>query len=438
MGPYVGPLQIVEISFEVWGILFSLLALLCVEYDYKANHKEVVPFVYLLGTNCFVLIGDSMAIFFRGAEGTFGRVMVYASNYIAFAGSILLGYFGFIYLRELLKRCGAEISDVYLNIMRAVVLFQLILLTISQFTGWLYYVDEDNLYVRGKFAILNNTYLVFLIVIWCILLIKYGKLLPRKYLICILIYMIAPEVAGIVQTFFYGLSIIQIVTTMSIMVIFIVQAWNRTDFYMMEAKKAAEERESMHEWKMRTLRAQIQPHFIFNCLSTIHYLCEADPHMAAEATQRFSTFLRATVDGFDKEQCVSLTEEMYLVNNYLYLEKLRYGDRIHIEKRMEVNDMELPSFTIQTLVENAVKHGIAPKFGGGTIWINTYEEEDNYVIEIKDDGIGFDPTEIQNDGKNHVGLKNARERVEHLCGGKLEFVSTVGEGSTSKVFIPKR
>ena len=97
----------------------------------------------------------------------------------------------------------------------------------------------------------------------------------------------------------------------------------------------------------------------------------------------------------------------------------------------------IPSLTIQPIVENAVKHGIQRRPNGGTIYIRTQETEDYYEVYVEDNGRGFDPQEEKNDGKQHVGLRNVRERLAALCSGDLTVHSRVGDGTMVRMRLPK-
>ena len=98
----------------------------------------------------------------------------------------------------------------------------------------------------------------------------------------------------------------------------------------------------------------------------------------------------------------------------------------------------LPVLTVQPLVENAVKHGITKKRGGGVLTLATREEPKSYVVTVTDTGVGFDPAHYMDDGKNHIGIENVRQRLEHMAGGTLKITSTPGSGTTAVIIIPKK
>ena len=127
------------------------------------------------------------------------------------------------------------------------------------------------------------------------------------------------------------------------------------------------------------------------------------------------------------------------VECYLKIEKARFGDRLNVIYNTQCTSFDIPPLTIQPLVENAVKHGVTKKASGGTIRISTYTEDKKYVIEIIDDGVGFDSdTPMDFNAHEHLGLQNVKTRVADKCKGKLTVKSTVGVGTRVTIEIPIR
>ena len=183
--------------------------------------------------------------------------------------------------------------------------------------------------------------------------------------------------------------------------------------------------------------SQIQPHFIFNCLSTIKYLVRKDQTEAMETIDEFADYLRGRMDYLTRKEGIPFSEELELVNHYLYLEKKRFGDKIHIEYDIRVDGFLVPAVSVQPMVENAVKHGIRGQLEGGTIQIATVENEKEFLIQVIDDGAGFDPNKKKNDGRSHIGIANVEKRLELMCQGSLEIESAPKKGCCVTIRIPK-
>ena len=131
-------------------------------------------------------------------------------------------------------------------------------------------------------------------------------------------------------------------------------------------------------------------------------------------------------------------EELEHIKTYIKLEKIRFGDELNINFEIETNDFYLPNLTIQPLVENAIKHGVSKKRGGGSVTISSYEDELNYIICISDTGIGYNVEQIIDDGKSHIGLQNVKDRLASKVDGKLVIESEINVGTKTTVYIPKK
>jgi len=207
-----------------------------------------------------------------------------------------------------------------------------------------------------------------------------------------------------------------------------------------QASKTQEIENELVQSKISVMLSQIQPHFLYNTLVVIRQLCEIDPKTAKEAVTEFANYLRGNLDSLTLNSTIPFEKEMEHVENYVSLEKKRFGDKINIEYDIDVIDFKVPSLTIQTVVENAIRHGISKRKKGGTVTIRTREEENKYTVEVLDDGVGVDltqPPTQQKDSRSHIGVENSRKRIEAMCGGTLSFSSTPNIGTSVFITIPK-
>lgn len=204
------------------------------------------------------------------------------------------------------------------------------------------------------------------------------------------------------------------------------------------AMKAKMLEEEFERSRIVLAMSQIHPHFIHNSLAAIRSLCVENPKDAIETIDNFSGFLRGSLETMIKDQCVSFDREMELVDNYLYLEQKRFEGKIIVEKNIEVESFMIPPMTIQPIVENSVRHGIRNRNTPGVVAISTFEKKDEYVVEIKDNGVGFDADAVMNDGKIHVGFDNVKKRLAMMCNGRMEYDSVVGVGTCVRIYIPKK
>lgn len=193
----------------------------------------------------------------------------------------------------------------------------------------------------------------------------------------------------------------------------------------------------LEESRISIMLSQIQPHFLYNSLNTIYHLCDKDVEAAKRAINDFSEYLRMNLKSLDRKSPVSFQKEMKLVKTYLELEKRRFDEELDIRYEIGPTDFELPALTVQPLVENAVRHGICPKDGGGTVIIRTDETQEYYTVTVTDDGVGFDPESAGEDGKVHIGIENVRRRLQTMCRATLLVESIPGKGTTAMIRIPK-
>lgn len=196
-------------------------------------------------------------------------------------------------------------------------------------------------------------------------------------------------------------------------------------------------KQDLQESRISIMLSQMKPHFIFNTLNTIYHLCDIDPEKAKSTISSFSTYLRNNINNLDQSEMIFFEKELSFINAYLDIEKVRFDDELLISFDIRVTDFKLPVLTVQPIVENAVKHGTSKKEGVSHLYISTREADDFYEIEIRDTGMGFDTSHLQNDSNKHIGIDNVRQRLQSLCNGTLTIESTLGVGTTAWIKIPK-
>ena len=199
----------------------------------------------------------------------------------------------------------------------------------------------------------------------------------------------------------------------------------------------AKEEEMNKEAQIKIMLSQIQPHFIYNSLSSISTLIPIDPDKAQSALDDFTEYLRMNLSSLTEVKCVPFEDELKHIKTYVSLEKIRFGDRLNVDFGIQTTDFMLPPLTIQPIVENAIKHGILKKIEGGTLSIKTYETDNSCVVEIADDGVGFSISDVDFDTNKHFGLKNIQYRLAKMCGADLAVKSEIGVGTTVTVTFPK-
>jgi len=175
------------------------------------------------------------------------------------------------------------------------------------------------------------------------------------------------------------------------------------------------------EAQLQSLQRQLHPHFLFNTLNTISGLLRTEPDAADAMIDRLGDLLRMTLHKSGIQE-VPLKEELDVVQTYVEIEQMRFGSRLKFETQIppEVLDAQVPSLVLQTLVENAIRHGIAPNARPGFIVVSAAREDAELVLQIRDSGDGLPPDRLMALNRG-VGLDNTRARLEHLYRGKYQF-----------------
>jgi two-component system LytT family sensor kinase len=194
-----------------------------------------------------------------------------------------------------------------------------------------------------------------------------------------------------------------------------------------------------HQAQLKMLRYQLNPHFLFNTLNAISTLIlDGSNKTANQAVTRLSDFLRYTLDN-DPMSRVTLGSELDALDLYLEIEKVRFGDRLIIEKDIDERAAKalVPSLILQPLIENAIKYAISPMEEGGTLRISARAQQDTLILQLSDTGPGLGNG---NNGQKSsgVGLKNTRERLQQLYGETQAFTLAPNEptGLTITINIP--
>src|SRR5713226_3345897 len=192
--------------------------------------------------------------------------------------------------------------------------------------------------------------------------------------------------------------------------------------------------------RMDALSRQINPHFLFNTLNTVTALIRFDPDSARGVVLRLSNILRRLLR--KHETFVALREELQFIDDYLDIEVARFGrDNLEIVKQLDDETLEafVPSMLLQPIVENCLKHGLAPKIDGGKIQLRTANRDGRLRIEIEDNGVGISEEKMPHVYVEGIGLSNVRERLRVLYGAdfRLEIESHTGQGTVIRIDIPE-
>lgn len=299
----------------------------------------------------------------------------------------------------------------------------------SVWTQMFFYLDDENRYIETPLTFVTGVVIIPLVIAGIVVILKNRKSTTTGDTVIHLLYNLAYLALGLLDTLLTT-TFHYIVMAVFVVVIYIFISQQRD-------KELETKQKELAVSELNALRLQMNPHYIYNTLASIDGLVMTEPKEARGLIAKFTKHLRS---GYldDNPRMVPFEKELENIRCYLAVEEVRF-QRIRVEYAIETTDFMLPPLTVQPLVENAIKHGICKKKdSAGTMYISTAETEDSYCITIRDDGVGFDPTAPKpNDGRSHIGLANARKRLELICGGSLKITGEPGVGVEAVVTIPK-
>jgi two-component system LytT family sensor kinase len=193
------------------------------------------------------------------------------------------------------------------------------------------------------------------------------------------------------------------------------------------------------EARLAALTNQINPHFLFNTLNSIATLIRINPDNARNMIYRLSKILRRLLR--KTENYSPLREEIAFIDDYLAIEMVRFGEKLKFQKDIETATLSrlVPSMILQPIIENSIRHGLASKVDGGTVWLRAWLEGTRLNISIEDDGVGIDEEKLGALFESGIGVSNVNERLRVLFGGgyRMAVDSKLGEGTKTRIEIPE-
>jgi len=232
----------------------------------------------------------------------------------------------------------------------------------------------------------------------------------------------------------WGLALILLSTVMAVAVP--LKIWSNTRLEM----NLEQHQQLLLKARMDALTAQINPHFLFNTLNTVSSLIRYDPDMARGVVIKLSNILRRLLR--KHETFVPLQEELDFIDDYLDIEIARFGrDNLAVHKKISDDTLEafVPSMLLQPMVENALKHGLAAKLGGGELTIHTELHDGRLIVAIEDNGVGISKERMAQVFQDGIGISNVHERLRVLYGAdfRMDIESKEGEGTRIRIEIPE-
>lgn len=421
---------VINLIIAVIGCVVCIFSLVSIVYGIRRD-TETASVLFLLFA--FLLVRDLCVGFLQITRGHFGPIWqygIYIAGFGTYLYSILSSYQISYFVLNNTNYSRKEIWNIrnYLNMF---LIIGILILVWAQLSGTLVNIDDSGMYYMGSSYYLSNLLSVILLAFDVVILVTHGEKIPRKQRLIYGLLIMSPLLATLAKPLYKDLHIATLLSSVSVsLILFMFISENTAEYRRQEALR--------EQLEIDLLLGQIQPHFLFNVLYVIQEICYLDPETAATAIEEFSKYLRHNMDSISIRTPISFKEELEHVKHYVSLQQLRFGDALEVQYELGCTDFKMPTLTLQPIVENAVRYGVrmAPK-GRGKVLVKTIEQPDCYEIDVIDNGPGFDENNIPKDGMSHTGLSNVRERLKHISGGDLIVNSTVGEGTTVKMILPK-
>lgn len=416
---YVRDIAIDAVGMLVGGVL--MLGLYAEEKD-KRN-RAMFRMIFVLSVLFFCDLAVSLI------EGNPKYIIAITTLETAlFIFEDIISYTYWTYIREELD-LSEKITTVADKVLRIVLCVSILLSVINAKFGYYFTISEMGEYIDSPYEFVGDIGIVAIFLFSAIQIIRMKERTVNEKLVLIS-FGVFPLIAYIIGIGAQEYTWIYPSYMLSILLIYI-------RVFMERGKKLAEQQVILTKQSTALMISQIQPHFLYNVLTTISNLCATDPEEAEETTVLFSQYLRTNLDSLKSQESVPFALELSHIRTYVELEKKRFGDILNVEYDIKEQNFKVPSLGLQPIVENSIKHGIRGKNAPGRIKISTSKVPNGYSIVIEDDGVGFDMTApAKEDGRSHVGMNNVRDRLKQMCNASMTIESSPGNGCRTEIVVP--
>ena len=335
----------------------------------------------------------------------------------------------------LLHSCGEDLKkSVLLRIVIALVISYIVMLNLAQFTNKFYTITPDTQLVNGPWYPISVLPFIAIMAINLGAVLHWRKRLSRKMYCAFLIALVPLTVALTVHVFVSVYPFIDISLAPCAVVMYGIILSDQLDQYMRTQQELLRQQQEIARQRASILMLQMRPHFIYNTMTSVYYLCDQDPQAAKQVTLDFITYLRKNFNAIASEHTIPFSEELEHTRAYLAVEQAQFTNRLFVDYDTPHTHFHLPPLTLQPIVENAVKHGLDPDSKPLRISIRTRSTDSGSEFTVEDNGPGFEPTE---DDAPHIALGNIRQRLTMMCNGQMSITPREGGGTAVKVTIPE-
>ena len=311
-------------------------------------------------------------------------------------------------------------------------IFNSVIYLISPFAGELVFRFEGPVYMRFTLGLTTYYVLMFYVVLLCFCSFRrFGRQSKSKNMIVISIAVLS-VITAVLEVSNVEPSFVEPVTALSILTYYIYLS----TIYQQEMRRSVAEKElRIEQDTLKLLRAQIQPHFIYNTLGVMRSLIRQDQRVAVKCLDDFADYLKGHIRAIQSDEPIPFEKEVENVEAYLALVRSDHYIDLEIVYDFREKHFDIPALTLEPIVENAIKHGISEN--GGRITIKTFSRGDSIVITVEDSGSDREIVTEREKDRLGVGLENTRRRLQLQCGGELELTRKE-TGAVAEIVIPRK
>ena len=262
-----------------------------------------------------------------------------------------------------------------------------------------------------------------------VILIRYRQYLGDQKILLLLSVPTLLFIATIAEPVVGGLAIRALAQIIGVLIVYALH-----HFTVEQAERTSEAVEIKD--RMMLVSGRLKPHYVYNVMTNIHFLCDMDTERAQNALATFSEYLRDDLNVIESGKTIPFRQELNMIENYVALEKMRFGDRLRVVYDLDLEDFAIPPLTVEPLVENAIKHGIMHLEQPGTVRLETRRLAGNKVrIRVVDNGVGFDTAKMKEQDEAFRELNGIKKRIMMEPDGDMTVESKPGEGTTVTITL---
>lgn len=422
----IGALPALSAGLELFAAIVAALLFAACVMEHGFRQRATRYLMLILAVHIVLLVSDA-AVWILDAVDGFANLERVLVLFVDFLGYVVLALFT-CFTAEYIGHFTPISSHLTHGVCITCAVMAAFWAAVTIGSGFAYQFGNDG-YVEGLFYWVGTASAIAILIFNMLLVLKNRNVLSSQSVMVLLLYSILPLIGYAMQSV-WPVTPILLGSVIALVLCYAVVHVDQT-------RRLAQREHELAESRVSIAVSQIQPHFLFNALNTICYLCGVDAKEAQKALREFSDYLRMNIDSIGVRRPVFFLAELDHVKTYLKLEKMRFEDDLQVEYDIQATDFKIPPLSVQPLVENAVKHGVCKKPGGGTVKLTTRELDDAYEIVVSDDGVGFDPSVDPDDGREHVGIRNVKQRLWSMCNATLAVSSAPGDGTTVTIMVPK-